>query len=228
MAAHAASNTLHLGFGYNFYSPPGGDRFAGDTGSFTFAALPAFNLSSIGLATATTSFTEEKFPDITRGGGHSMAFELNTTANYGSAGIQSAGVDNFMTLHLKRDLIPSVGFVLWTDVRPGEFVSTAFAVKVDGPGGFQHVAGCLPDIPDLPCTPFGFDDVSTGSSFGVFYLPPIDGDYVFSLSDFRLQAISDIPEPTTWALMLLGFGAVGVLIRSRAVRTRASAQAEMA
>lgn len=43
------------------------------------------------------------------------------------------------------------------------------------------------------------------------------------LDGVSLQATGGVPEPTTWAMMLLGFGAVGFAARRRSVATAANA-----
>jgi PEP-CTERM motif-containing protein len=44
-----------------------------------------------------------------------------------------------------------------------------------------------------------------------------EGDQTAYIDDVRLTAAAAIPEPSTWALLLLGFGAVGLAMRRRGI-----------
>jgi len=45
-------------------------------------------------------------------------------------------------------------------------------------------------------------------------------DYLFTTADvFRLDGLAAVPEPTTWAMMILGFGFIGGAMRTRARKT---------
>ncbi|WP_375290788.1 PEPxxWA-CTERM sorting domain-containing protein [Qipengyuania sp.] len=56
----------------------------------------------------------------------------------------------------------------------------------------------------------------TGVSFDTFRIRDV-GRRDFYIDDFRFGALANgaVPEPTAWALMILGFGAVGGAMRSR-------------
>jgi hypothetical protein len=50
--------------------------------------------------------------------------------------------------------------------------------------------------------------------------PTFTNDYNFdSLRQVSFDAISGVPEPSTWAMFLLGFGAIGMMLRSGRGRT---------
>lgn len=69
------------------------------------------------------------------------------------------------------------------------------------------------------------------SAFGHLQLTFAPGSYSLSITDNkgpaafgdRLDLLSAVPEPATWAVMLLGFGAIGSSIRSTRRRQRPSA-----
>lgn len=63
---------------------------------------------------------------------------------------------------------------------------------------------------------FGFNginlvnfSISGGTPSGL----PGGGDY-FAVDDLQINAVAAVPEPTTWAMMLLGFGFVGGAMRA--------------
>ena len=51
-----------------------------------------------------------------------------------------------------------------------------------------------------------------------FRLSAFGGDAFYSMSEF--QAFAAVPEPATWALMILGFGAIGGTLRRRSAKVR--------
>lgn len=70
---------------------------------------------------------------------------------------------------------------------------------------------------------FSFGLVTRDSGIGArittdrFRLSAIDGDNYFAVSEF--QAFAAVPEPATWAMLILGMGVVGGAMRRR-TRTR--------
>lgn len=68
-------------------------------------------------------------------------------------------------------------------------------------------------------------EAPTGQHFTSFYFVGNDGETVPAISEFRLgtvgcgQRVCDVggavPEPATWAMMILGFGATGAMVRTR-------------
>ncbi len=63
--------------------------------------------------------------------------------------------------------------------------------------------------------------VTVNSASGTFYVP----DYDFTTSGQAIGTLSatTVPEPATWALMLVGFGGLGVTLRSRRKAAAATA-----
>jgi len=52
--------------------------------------------------------------------------------------------------------------------------------------------------------------------------PTLTNNYNFdSLRQVSFDAVSGVPEPSTWALFILGFGAIGLMMRSRRQTVRA-------
>ena len=68
-------------------------------------------------------------------------------------------------------------------------------------------------------------EAPTGQSFTHFYFVGNDGETIPAISEFRLgtvgcgQRVCDpgpgVPEPATWAMMIMGFGLTGAMVRRR-------------
>ena len=58
---------------------------------------------------------------------------------------------------------------------------------------------------------------ATFTTDGPFVLRIVDGSLAFSGNDFAIDDISltAVPEPSTWAMMILGFAGVGFLAHRR-------------
>jgi opacity protein-like surface antigen len=81
--------------------------------------------------------------------------------------------------------------------------STPFAAEWDGTFGKKT---------------YTFQDVLDGtSSLKIFDKPPATGDFLFG------YRVDSVPEPATWAIMLIGFGGLGAALRMNRRRTAAVA-----
>jgi hypothetical protein len=61
-------------------------------------------------------------------------------------------------------------------------------------------------------------EAPTGQHFTHFYFVGNDGETVPAISGFELGTVGPdggVPEPATWAMMLLGFGVTGAMVRRR-------------
>jgi len=62
----------------------------------------------------------------------------------------------------------------------------------------------------------GATGVSTKWLVGAAFIPTNDRDDGFKIASIKVtETVSAVPEPQTWAMMLLGFGAVGGALRAR-------------
>ena len=62
---------------------------------------------------------------------------------------------------------------------------------------------------------YPFFDSKLFAATGGFDTVVIHGDDEFAFGQVRAAAAAAVPEPTTWALMILGFGAAGAMLRRR-------------
>lgn len=88
------------------------------------------------------------------------------------------------------------------DISFGTFLISAFQIQSDNLGFTQFVGPAL------------FTGPASNPTFnlGTFNLTSIvSGNSTITIS----QAVTAVPEPGTWAMMLLGFGAVGFAVRRR-------------
>ena len=95
----------------------------------------------------------------------------------------------------KTACVSVIPFKLFEDIKP----SYAFAVNLAGTSSIDFVTSSYEDVVAVP------------------RIGPIESlDNVFNFAVFRpTQIAAAVPEPATWAMMLLGFGFIGGAMRSR-------------
>jgi hypothetical protein len=127
----------------------------------------------------------------------------------------------------------SSGRALWNfefSVNPGSLLGTYSLLTITGPGGSLAFDPTL--IPDN--TPIGgpFDQNSENLAFAFLggplnFNPNASGIYTFDLKLFSVDKellgevsiqVNAIPEPSTWAMMILGFAGVGFMAYRRKLR----------
>jgi hypothetical protein len=166
------------------------------------AAAAALALASAGSAHALTffwSFADDATGDVVDG----IISGLQEGANALSAvTIQVLGADDPEAL----------GFGWAPDTVYGyNNPSTGFTVT-DGQVTFAH------GVFDKTVTP-GIDILAFGSNPGITtYRPQLAGPYVYETDLGVPERFQAIPEPAAWALMILGFGGVGAVLRRKATR----------
>jgi hypothetical protein len=68
-------------------------------------------------------------------------------------------------------------------------------------------------IPNQAWTEYSFDVTATGTdTFGVAFT---DGRSFAGLDSFSVTNVSAVPEPSTWAMMILGFAGIGFMAHRR-------------
>lgn len=105
-----------------------------------------------------------------------------------------------------------------------------FVIAVRNPGGFQGVfgwaAGTSTDAPGVPFNVANFTGINYAGGDALRGTAPLNsGNLVFrSHVDLGFRTyVNSVPEPATWAMMIIGFGLVGGSMRRRARLTVRSA-----
>jgi hypothetical protein len=58
-------------------------------------------------------------------------------------------------------------------------------------------------------------NAGAGNAFASLYLTSTSPMFEVKQNDIRLAVTNPVPEPSTWAMMLIGFGAAGYGLRRR-------------
>lgn len=116
------------------------------------------------------------------------------------------------------------GTVSAADPLQGHYRYDSIAPLLLGAGdyviGGQYFNGIFPSNLSGVTTAPGYTWTGDRQLFGGFAFPTVDtggsyGQNGIALVNFSIGGIAAVPEPGTWAMMLLGFGAIGVSLRRR-------------
>ncbi len=109
------------------------------------------------------------------------------------------------------DLVGDADVTLWIDTNVDSF---GFGISpYPSNEGFKFYGFLAPDDQYFTGFHFSANDEITAPAFSEFELGHTGG-----ACNTRVCAGGGVPEPAAWALMILGFGAVGVLARARRSR----------
>jgi hypothetical protein len=133
---------------------------------------------------------------------------LGSTGKYYSVG-PSTSTPGVIDLSFSGDLVLSF---IWGSVdsyNTLEFVDSVGNVLASFTGNdiFNPATGDQTDPNTNPLVTFRFDATDTAQLAGM--------RLTSATNAFEIDNISAVPEPGTWAMMLLGFGAVGFAMRNR-------------
>lgn len=184
-----------------------------------FAAAAACMLS--GGATAATYIEQLDLPAYRVAGPRVLqATSALATGQVLSAANQTAnpsGWDNALNV--------SVDTVAQTITLTGDGGNGYQTISVDISGITEVAIGTLTEVSTFGAFAaaqgsYHFSSGFTGSSLSLNYAADdVPGGDYFTIntgsSVFHYDLAGDVPEPTTWAMMLTGFGAVGVAMRRR-------------
>ena len=213
--------------------------------------IPSFGL--IGLAIALTSFVSPASAVVTFDQSLASGWTQGsgTTNDHFTVDTEDNGVELGLRASLRGigSITPtgnvytaptgnSGGLALWNfefSVNPGSLVGTTALLTITGPGGILAFNPTI--IPDN--TPIGgsFDQNSEnlGFPFLAFFLnfdPNVSGIYTFDLKLFSSERVeladvsiqvNAVPEPSTWAMLILGFAGIGFMAYRRKSRPAALA-----
>jgi hypothetical protein len=146
-----------------------------------------------------------QFTGSTLGGGNVIA------ANGGQARVE--GANNLLLTQVQFGLVDFATFNnLEFNIFGGTASSVSFAITDNGGQVFNFANVALTNGENF----FGFQGINNQTIANVS--ATLNGGGVQDFRQIRLDgfaAASAVPEPTTWAMMLVGFGAVGYSMRRR-------------
>lgn len=175
------------------------------------AALAATALTATGAQAATTIGTPIKF-DVS---GNIIATYIGGIAGYTNTISLEGGAQNFFGTI--QSTVPGTTFDLGYFAAGTELIfrfdvllyGTTYDTFYSGdsarnPDGLAH-AGATTDAAFPNVITVGFEDLRGG------------GDFDYNDANFKLEIAptAAVPEPATWAMMILGFGLVGSTLRRR-------------
>ena len=138
-------------------------------------------------------------------------------ANYNNAAAGGALANWLISPTFSTQDAGWVSFYVRADVAPGFSDSLKWGFSKGGSSFADFALGSVHTIgPDWTQFQVNFAGQGAGSTgrFAIVYTGPADSANYVGVDTFTVA----IPEPETWALMLVGFAGLGVMKRRRAVR----------
>lgn len=207
----------------------------GQVGLGTALALMSF----VSPASAVVTFDQNLASGWTQGSGTSNGhFAVDTQANSVELGLRASiryggpitPTGNLYIVPVGGNLL---GEALWNfefSVNPGSLTGTHALLTITGPGGILAFDPTL--IPDNTPVLGSFDQNSENLGFSLLadpinFNPNASGIYTFDLKLFSARneqlgsvsiQVNAVPEPSTWAMLILGFAGVGFMAYRRKSR----------
>jgi hypothetical protein len=183
----AGTGSTTNGAAYSFGT--GADRALGGVGSGSFSgyfALALSNLTGTGLSSFTLAFDGEQWRNGGNATAQTMAFQYGFGSSYASVATWTAPGANFD----------------WTSP-----INTTTAAAVDG-----NAAGLVANRGGTITTPW-----AAGQTLWLRWADENNAgnDHGLAIDNVALSVSTGVPEPETFALMLAGLGALGLLARRR-------------
>jgi hypothetical protein len=226
---------------------PDGSPYSGSA-SATAGGYPAPALSVSAAATAVQLEPDSDEVDpfsFSAGASMTYYFELAQTAGAADSSaipVLMNGSSSLTVQYSNSDdqTMSSVGMTV-TAATPSDDPNTNYSLPAGNNGSFFQTLNILPNVEyTVTMTAFAMTQVaatvdsgpsltSTASIDPTFTINPADASdfaLTFSSGIGNSQSQSAVPEPSTWATMLIGFGSLGAGLRYR--RRRAAARARQA
>ena len=147
------------------------------------------------------------------GGANGIEVQYNNVAGRAFSGNNFVELDTSANSSMSR-MISAGNYILsyWYSDRPGVAArSNGIAVLLDGDRAFTSPGGAGGSQTDWRQQTFAFNvRERTRLTFRAIGTSDSLGGYIDSVS------LSAVPEPTTWAMMIAGFGMMGFALRNRA------------
>jgi PEP-CTERM motif len=144
----------------------------------------------------------------------------STAGNASTFGAFLGPVGSIGTLTQMLNTVAGQTYTISFDLRnlqssPTNFFQVLF-------GGVQIYAQGAGGFPSAYTTFSGFTGTSTGAQTALVFNFRQDPSFYY-LDNVSVQGLAAVPEPATWMMLLLGFGLVGSVMRSRRRRVSAFA-----
>jgi len=164
-----------------------------------------------------TSLQVVGLPSLTGAGGVSTSLTLSGASGNAGTYTLSQLQSGFTPTTVSANGETYTGVPLYTFLAPTSSNVTSQIVVVTGTDGYEVVfslaeidpalGGNANDI--LPYASSG-SDFTTGDDGLARVITPLDNKHGRWVSNVNLVAIESVPEPSTWAMMLLGFAGLGL------------------
>ncbi len=183
-----------------------------------------FLVMSALAATVTCATPASATQLVTNGGFEAGDFSGWTlTGNTGFTGIDSSAHSGSHAAFFGQ--VGSTGSLSQTlSTVAGQMYNVSFWLEDDGgtPSSFTAAFGgdsllSLSDTSAFGYTLYTYDITASSSSTLLSFAFRQDPSY-FHLDDVSVEDVSSVPEPATWAMMILGMGAAGLTLRRRKTR----------
>ncbi|WP_375403618.1 nidogen-like domain-containing protein [uncultured Sphingomonas sp.] len=235
------TSNLSLGFSANYFGTTYTDTFLSNNGYLTFnSGQSTFTPLGLGAGYSGQPIIAAFFADVDTNN-LSSALAAYGTGTYNGRTAFGATWDGVGYFNSKADKLNSFQIILAdrSDVTAGDFdiylnydriqwETGDFNGGVLGLGGNSAAVGFNAGSGNAPGTFFelpgsrapgsfldgGSDSLVSGTNNGN------PGQYLFAVRNGRIDPIPAVPEPASWAMMIVGFGAVGGAMRLRRTTVR--------
>jgi hypothetical protein len=147
--------------------------------------------------------------------------EAISPSNQGGGQVWVAGTDGGLTF---LDIYTPGGTFTEAEININAPNKTDWSITLQGydAGGVAFTQYVKKNLTPYPGGPVQFTDITNNSFFNfkatdgdVFTHVSFTTDADVGVGQIRLGSITAVPEPGTWALMILGFGGAGAMLRRR-------------
>ena len=229
-----ATGAVALGFSANFFGTTYTDTFVSSNGYVTFnSGQTAFTPTGLGASYTGQPIIAPFFADVDTRGTGTETYGTGTFNGMNAFGVtwdavgyfnqETSPTNTFQVLLVDRSDVAAGDFDIYFNYNNIQWETGDFDGGVNGLGGTSASAGFNAGQGGAPGTFFampgslvngaflngGPDALASGSNINQ------PGRFLFEVRNGIVGIPSGVPEPATWAMMLVGFGAIGVSLRRK-------------